>query len=194
RQLHVTRAVQCYAWEAYDAGGNVILSRESRKWVRELIGTIALDHFSDADDLRDELVCLIFQAVAGSSRLPLTSVEAPLPGFSLGQLAYFYRSHVSPNASPSCLTSFRELLTEGLRPDLSWLEKAKLLETVLRTITPDQVQEGTELFVEQWQRIGHPRGEISPLCRTLFNEVALSPYTEFVGRFLDFWRMLVEGE
>src|SRR5262249_2060898 len=30
--------------------------------------------------------------------------------------------------------------------------------------------------------------------RTLFNEVALSPYTEFVGRFLDFWRMLVEGE
>ena len=32
------------------------------------------------------------QAVVGTSRLPLTSVEAPLPAFTFGQLAYFYRS------------------------------------------------------------------------------------------------------
>src|SRR5262249_39883086 len=121
-------------------------------------------------------------------------VEAPLPGFTLGQLAYFYRTRVSPSVGTSCLISFHELLTQGLHPALSWLEKAKLLETLLRTITAGQVQEATELFTRQWQQTGHPRGKISPLCRTLFNEVALSPYTEFVERFLDFWRTLVKRE
>src|SRR5438128_3793469 len=77
RQLHVTRAIYCYAWEGYDAGDNVFLSRETRKWVRELVGTIALDHFTEADDLRDEIIGLLFQAVIGCSRLPLQSVEAP---------------------------------------------------------------------------------------------------------------------
>src|SRR5579884_968219 len=38
--IHVVRAVYCYAWEGYDAGGNVYQSRETRKWVRELVGTI----------------------------------------------------------------------------------------------------------------------------------------------------------
>src|SRR5262245_24174338 len=36
--LHVTRAVECWVWEPYDAGGNVILSREVRKWMPELVG------------------------------------------------------------------------------------------------------------------------------------------------------------
>src|SRR5438105_7104644 len=35
RQLHVTRAIYCYAWEGYDAGDNVFLSRETRECVRE---------------------------------------------------------------------------------------------------------------------------------------------------------------
>src|SRR5713226_8938123 len=91
RQLHVTRAIHCYAWEGYHAGDNVYLSRETRKWVRELVGTIPLDGFRDADDLRDEIICLLFGAVVGCSRLPLQSVEAPLPAFSLGMMAYFYR-------------------------------------------------------------------------------------------------------
>src|SRR5713226_759178 len=91
RQLHVTRAVHCYAWEGYHAGDNIYLSRETRKWVRELVGTIHLDGFQDAQELRDEIICLLFQAVVGCSRLPLQSVEAPLPDFSLGSLAYLYR-------------------------------------------------------------------------------------------------------
>src|SRR5262249_54167909 len=49
--VHVVRALHCYAWEAYDAGGNVILSRETRKWVRELVGTIDLCRFPDAEEL-----------------------------------------------------------------------------------------------------------------------------------------------
>src|SRR6266446_5960549 len=90
-QLHVVRAFYCYAWEGYHAGDNVYLSRETQKWVRELVSTIHLDQFRDIEEVLDELICRLFQAVVGASRLPLTSVEAPLPEFSLGELAYAYR-------------------------------------------------------------------------------------------------------
>src|SRR5262245_59541690 len=36
-RLHVVRGVESYVWEGYDAGGGVYLSRERRKWVRELV-------------------------------------------------------------------------------------------------------------------------------------------------------------
>ena len=38
--IHVTRNILSYAWEAYEELPNVIRSRETRKWVPELIGTI----------------------------------------------------------------------------------------------------------------------------------------------------------
>src|SRR5262249_7029263 len=90
-EVHVTRGLLCYVWEGYHAGDNVYLSRETTRWIRELVGTVRLDQCAGADDFRAEVAGLIFQAVVGVSRLPLTSVEAPLPDFSLGQLAYFYR-------------------------------------------------------------------------------------------------------
>src|SRR5205807_5936218 len=89
-RLYVVRGLLCYVWEGYDAGGNVYLSRETTRWVRELTGTILLNRFPTEGDLLDELVCRVFHAVVGASRLPLTSAEVPLPAFSLGRLAYFY--------------------------------------------------------------------------------------------------------
>src|SRR5205814_2555336 len=85
------RGLEVYAWEGYDSGGGVILSRERRKWTRELVGTVRLSQFADAEELIDELACLLFLAVVGTSRLPLHSVEAPLPDFSNGRLFYCYR-------------------------------------------------------------------------------------------------------
>lgn len=52
RQLHVLRTIHCYAWEGYHAGDNVYLSRETQKWIRELVGSIPLDSFPDAEELR----------------------------------------------------------------------------------------------------------------------------------------------
>src|SRR5262249_30096120 len=111
RQLHVTRAIHCYAWEGYLAGDNVHLSRETRKWVSELVGSIPLDRYVDPDALRDEIICLLFQAVIGCSRLPLQSVEAPLPAFSLGRLAYIHRSEIeSETQCAGPMQSFRDLV------------------------------------------------------------------------------------
>jgi hypothetical protein len=182
-EIHVTRAIYCYAWEGYDSGGNVYLSRETCKWVRELVGTIALAEFADAEELRDELACRLFRAVVGTSRLPLTSLEAPLPAFSLGQLAYCYRPAAAPEAGP--LRSPNDLAALHRETELAPLEKAKLLETLLRVTPP----EGLGALADSFPGVGDAP---TALLQTLFNEVSLSPYTDLADRMVALLQALEE--
>ena len=81
RQAHVVRAILTHGWESFDAGSNVIETRPTQKWVRELVGSVDLAGFADAADLEAELATLLHQAVVGISRLALTSLEAPCRRF-----------------------------------------------------------------------------------------------------------------
>jgi hypothetical protein len=192
RQLHVVRALLCHAWEAYHAGDNVYLSRQTQKWVRELVGTVALDHFADLDTLRDEVICLLFQAVVGTSRLPLTSLEAPLPGFSLGELAYFHRPHLSAAAAWTPLRSPADLIDAALGAHLSRPEQVKWLETFLRALPLLELPEAVERLVGRWRELGLEADEFAPLLGDLFNEVSLSPWTGFADRVVAFLGVLEE--
>jgi hypothetical protein len=202
-QLHVVRAVHSWVWEGYDAGAGVILSREVPRWVRELVGSIELKRFSTQLKLLDELICQLFLAVVGNSRLPLTSLEAPLPAFSLGLFGYippnlsekgtglgvpspFRSSSHAANRSDSAgpLDSGSALIQAGLHPSLSWLEQAKLMELLVRAIPAAEVARAAEAFWQGWRALGHTQQELLALCHTLFNEIALSPYTDFVDKFL----------
>jgi len=187
-QLHITRGLLCYVWEAYDAGNNVILTRETTKWVRELVGTISEEQFPNADDLRREIADRVFRAVVGTSRLPLNPIEAPLPVFSLGQLAFFDE----PDSSKRVVRSFQELIRNSLSRDWPCQHAAKLLEFVLRIVRPDEVREATRLFAECWTNNGKNLTDLPRLFRTMFNEVSLSPYTNFVDNALAFLHALVE--
>lgn len=180
RTIHITRAILCHAWEGYHAGDNVYLSRETRKWVRELVGSIELD----TESLRRELIGLIFKAVIGVSRLPLTSVEAPLPDFALGQLAYFYRPNATQHPQP--LKNYAELIEHACHAGSSELEQVKLLETVLRSLDAPEIAPAATTFARR-------RGlsvSLPALLRRLFDEVALSPYTNFVPSTLAFLHAL----
>ena len=179
-QVHVVRGILSYVHEGYDSGGNVILTREVRKWVRELVGTIDLADFANTDDLLDEIVCRLFQAVVGTSRLPLTSIEAPLPAFTFGQLAYFYRS----DAGTEPIRSRRELVECGLHPELTEREKAKWLETVLRSEPGKWVHLVLNLIDQHFGRREASAELLFPLLLTLFNEVSLSPFTDLTGNAL----------
>lgn len=181
-RLYVVRGLECYVWEGYDSGGGVILSRERRKWVRELVGTIELRRFATAADLRDELACQLFHAVAGR-RLPLTSVEAPLPTFSFGQLFYCYRPAVGADVP---LHTWRELAEQMLTASLAWLEKTKLLETILHTLPPNEIPAAASLFVARWTSLGHTSADLVGLLRSLYNEVSLTPYTDLTEKTLAF--------
>jgi hypothetical protein len=193
-RIHVCRSILCYGWEGYHAGDNVYMSREKQKWVRELVGTIRLDLMADPEELRDELMGELFRAVVGTSRLPLTSAEAPLPAFSFGEFAFFYRSDAGSLRNADVpMRSWPELVTAALQPDLSWLETAKLLETLLRAAPLEDLQRATRLFAERWREVEHGHLEIPALLRTLFNEVSLSPGTGLPERVLVFLSYLEEG-
>lgn len=181
-RLYVVRSLECYVWEGYDSGANVYLSRERRKWVRELVGAIELERFATLDDLRDEILCQLFQAVVGSSRLPLTSVEAPLPAFAFGQI--FYGCQPS-DPSGKLLDRF---LTRALAPR----ERAKLLETFLHSIPIDQPRPAVAAFVTQWTGVGWNAVDLIALLRLMINEVSLSPWTDLTERVLLFLRLLNE--
>jgi hypothetical protein len=180
--LHVVRGLLCHVWEGYDAGDNVYLSREAMRWVRELVGTVALGQVADVPELRRALAGLVFRAVIGTSRLPLTSVESPLPTFSLGQLAYFYQ----PQANGANGTRSRQaLLSRALTAECSWSDKAKVLEAVLRSASTAELEAAARHFA------GHEAGALPRLLRTVFNEAALSPWTGFVDNALAFVQLLV---
>ena len=174
-QVHVVRALHCHAWEAYDSGGNVILSRETKKWVRELVGTIELAQFPSVEEFRDELIALLFSAVVGSSRLPLTSVEAPLPGFILGELAYCYQVGADQRTVHEALCS----------RDISWRERVKLLEFALRgTYSESEMAILAEALVIGWDQSAAPGEDLDALLKAVFNEVSLSPYSSLVTNTL----------
>jgi hypothetical protein len=177
-QVFVTRAIYCHAYESYDAGGNVILARDVRKWQRELVGTIRLDQIGDVGALRDELACLLFQAVVGTSRLPLTSAEAPLPGFTLGRLGYCFRS-----TGIESFHSVEQLFGPGPLEDLANIERIKRLDLVLRATPADDLDSLARHFDSRGD-------EILPLLRGVFNAVSLSPYTDFAPKALAFVRRL----
>jgi hypothetical protein len=187
-QLHVVRGLDSYVWEGYDAGGNIYQSRERRKWVRELVATLHLDRFADLDELRDELACRLLQAVVGTSRLPLASVETPLPSFSFGQLLYCYRPTAPESAeSPR---RWRELLKDMLASFLHPREQAHLLETFLHAASLAEMSDAAAAFVGCWTEMGRTTAELAALLRTLFNEVSLSPYTDLVEKTKAFLHVL----
>lgn len=179
QRLFVVRGLECYAWEGYSESrdSNVVLSRERRKWMRELVGMIALDRLSDAEELRDELQALLFLAVVGLSRLPLTSIEAPLPLFSFGKLFYCYRetADADPISDPLALLHAMPAMP-------THVEQAGTLEAFLRAASEQEAAAAG----------GHLREppDVLGLLRTVYNNVALSPWTPFVERTLTFLRSL----
>jgi hypothetical protein len=179
-RLYVTRAILVRAHETYDGGSNVILTREVQKWWRELVGTIILDRVPTAGALRDELACLLFHAVVGTSRLPLTSIEAPLPGFAFGQIGYVRR----PTNATGSLRSPGDLAELLKLKDLAESERVKTLELMLRA-TPHGEIPGLMARFRGW-----PADDILALLRAEFNSVTLSPYTDFARKALAFVREL----
>jgi hypothetical protein len=159
--LHVTRNLEVQGWEAFSQG-NLIDSRPVRKWQPELIGTLDLVEVENAGMLAALLRHYLHLAVVGSSRLPITSVESPLPFFSLGLLAYDPSEPVSKNAYA-----------------------VKRLEAMLRAVPPRT----PEQIVAAW-----PEDRLLPLLRSLFHQVALSPYTHFIDTWVSLLRYLSHSE
>ena len=84
------------------------------------------------------------------------------------------------------MRSTNELIGRRLTRDLAPREQVKLLETVLRATSTDRLSDIAALFVARWKEIGFEVGDLVALSRELFEEISLSPYTDFVGKMLRF--------
>jgi hypothetical protein len=192
--VHVVRGLDCWTWEGYHAGDNVYLSRAVPRWLRELVGTQKKALSLEPKELRAELALWVFRAVVGLSRLPLTSVEAPLPGFSLGTVAYFFnpdRCQGWAGEEQRPLTNWRQL------PALYWYDlgpeiRARWLEFLLRSVPPAEVADAAVAWVAIARDQNQAAAGGLALLRAVFNDTALSPYTDFVDKTLVFLRQLVE--
>jgi hypothetical protein len=181
--IYIARQILTHGFEAYEDSPGMILSRPIQKWVMELVGTVQVGNCQD-DALAAELERTVFLAVVGTSRLPITSLESPLPDFLLGELAYLPEaSHVpagrSPHADPIAI------LQAALVGDRPLEVVARTLEAALRATPTD----GLAALVDVLHRnVGGQPGSgerLAALLRAVFNGAALSPYTEFVDRLVE---------
>lgn len=171
--VFVTRGLRIRKWIPNDEAGGVD-GYEAETWTRERVGGV---YGRDADrcDIAAEIAGLIHRAIVGTSRLPLTSLEAPLPQFTLGQLGYVPATSARDGDGSRPRRTWRELL--GAFPSQNNAVRGKILELAFRGAALDEVPElalafatcqGGSAFLEAF--------------RAMFNDISLSPYTDFVDR------------
>ena len=183
-KVFVTRQILCRGFEAYEDAPRVILSRPVEKWVAELVGTAEAESIGD-DALAHELGRLLFLAVVGTSRLPIASLETPLPAFSLGRLAYLpaLSDAEQPWSDPI------EFLAQAIATRRDLEEQAKALETALRATNVRSLARLASVLEASFARHQGGALRLVGLFRAVFNGVALSPYTQFadalVGLIVD---------
>lgn len=177
--LFVTRSIRCHTHEVTEERG-LLQTRPVVRRIRELIGTVSLQERTSLTDLHDELVVLLTRAVVGCHRLPITSLESPMPEFSCGLLTY---SSIDPttNQFETCPKRWFE---RNRASASDRFQSARLLEFAIRSTSADRIGELAH----------HARdlGDMSNVLRTMFCQVSLAPYTDFVPKALDFVDALVQ--
>jgi hypothetical protein len=181
-RIHVTRNILTHVWAPYGEQPHVIQTRETQRWLPELIGTIELSLITGRFDRQQQISRLVLLAVAGTSRLPTTSLQSPLPQFSLGQLGYF--PALDSSNVDDTLSDPMGLLGRATEGSVSSLERARLLEMSLRACEKAQVSQLATSFFERWREAGLAVEHVPSIVKTLFNHIALSPYTGFVDRLI----------
>jgi hypothetical protein len=156
--------------------------------VNETMGSIDLSILNDTRTLRRLLLHCISVSLTGTSRLPITSLESPLPEFSLGRFGYFWSA-----ASACPITDASDLVRRCISEGISLQEHARIVEVALRAATSAQIESVADALARRWAELALSAGEISSITRTLFNQLALSPYTSFVANLVAVLLRLGEG-
>ena len=185
--LYVVRNILVHGWEAFDAGNNVIESRAVTKWQSELVASIQGMPARVGETLTDQINQCVRAAVLGTSRLPVTSLESPLPGFTFGQLAYFPHLCRTGSENPPADQIHDIMRQLDHRSDRSGV--ATLLEFALRRLRPQEVSSFGAEFFQHCCQVGVSANELAQVVKLMFNHLSLSPYTQFVDNLVQ----LLEG-
>jgi hypothetical protein len=159
-EIHVTRSIRCRAW-ATEAQGQTIVASESIRRIRELVGTIRLAENLTESEITSEIAALLFHAVVGTSRLPLTSLEAPLPAYTFGQVAYCFQS-MDASASDQSIDTWT---TRRLRDRVPRAITSRLLEFSIRATSASEIPNLAAAWGQRWSQSGRSGAELAELLR-----------------------------
>ena len=120
-------------------------------------------------------------------RLPLTPVEAPLPAFSFGEL--FYSDAPDTDESQTESRTIRDLLAI-MSPGK---DEPRLLEAWLRGTSAADLPDAANELAGRWSSLGKTGDDLLRSFRRLFNEVSLSPWTDFADKLLRLLSLLQEA-
>jgi molybdopterin-guanine dinucleotide biosynthesis protein A len=191
RLLHVVRYLLTYDWNS--AGNGPAASADGLTnqhfWARELIVTIPVPSIT-ANAAREPLSMLagnfqttvqaaIAAAVHGTNRLPITSLETPLPAFTFGCCSYLPSvSRWLGNESSFTLPQLQQALERAANGDeevmaVTRSEWARALEIWLRAATSANVASTLDVTSpSRWL----------DWTRQLFHQVSLTPLTAWMDR------------
>ncbi len=190
-KLYVVRYLLVHGWQPLESSPGVIESRPVRKEMPELVGTIDLteQHVRGAAVFA-ELSTLLYLAVVGTSRLPITSLESPLPAFSLGKLMYLPQG----SGSGEPLSDPLKLIRQVSSSEATLPQKAKLLEVVLRAADLGEIPEVAKCLVTAASADAGGMDGLPAVLRTMLNDIALSPYTGFATKLIRLLDELARAE
>ena len=188
-RLYVVRFLRLYGFETFEEASNIIQSRPVQKLARELIGCIDLQRVRSPDECAEQLGHYAFLAVVGTSRLPITSPESPLPAFALGELGYL---PARGSAGDRSVVDAAELLRYSAAELPTELARAKAVELALRTCATSEAARQANEWLSAWRASGRSTSDAIKVLRTLFNHLALSPHTSFLETFIRWLESLAD--
>jgi hypothetical protein len=188
-RMHVVRRILTHGFAAYEDSPGVILSRPVEKWQAELVGTIDPEQLGGRS-LEEELGQLVYLAVVGMSRLAITSLESPLPDFSLGHLGYLpYLVGPDEPWRDGC-----DFLRAAFSSDVAPQEQARALEMALRSIDRQELARVAAALDAGRTRHASQPDWTWQLFRAVFNGAALSPYTQFAESLVSVLELLAADD
>lgn len=203
--LYVVRHIEIRGFEAYESQPNVFESRPVHKWTRELIRSGSLAELAtepSSEHLTAWCAEGVYQALCGTSRLPIASHESQLPAFALGLIGYWPALAVQREqgrgaatdpaanvltsaAADVPLASPRYLAALALQGQLPRSQRAKLLEMALRASTGQQWEEVLAYCARTVAAYEAAAQEFPRLLRVLFNGLGLTPYIPLEKRLIE---------
>lgn len=182
-RLYVVRNILSHAWETHESRPKVIEARPTQCWLPELVATIPTSPEIDDRCMIQMIHDACSQAVLGGSRLPITSLESPLPAYTFGNFSFFPVDH-GPSPLKTLSHPTQVIDQWWAAEDLPSLNTHyRVLETVLRTADREDIPKLAARLFEQWTARHLTPVGLQQVVLSLFHHLSLSPYTDFVDHF-----------
>ena len=191
RTVFVVRCLLVNGWEAVESSPGVITSRPAMKWLTELMATISIDPWSE-DEFSMDLLEALKRSSIGLSRLPITSPETPHPFYAMGQCCSGLGIGASlADCTLPCSNPWELWEHESRRAQNGERIRPWVFEFLVRALRRDDCVQLARSLLTHCRETGDSPTE---LFQQIFQQMSLTPYTDFVDKLMDMARVLADSK